>query len=204
MPLSVDSCGAVILAGGRSSRMGCCKALLHLEGESMISRLSRQLALFDEQLLSANDPNLARGLRARLVQDQYRNAGPMGGLHAALAISAKEALFCVPCDLPAFDPRLPRCMLDAYPRGAEAFICVDSAGRLHPLCGIYTKSALPALERQLTHGQYRMTAFLQQLHYARFPASEIFPDNVFFNMNTPEDYRRIAAEANAHEPAGRL
>ena len=59
--------GAVILAGGRSRRMGQCKAELVLGGETLLARTVRQLADFSELWLSANDPKLAEGLPPRFV-----------------------------------------------------------------------------------------------------------------------------------------
>lgn len=90
MGISADHCGAVILAGGRSRRMGCCKATLKINGKTMLERLSESLRSFDEQILSANDPSLAEGLPVRLVPDRYPDSGPLGGLHAALSATEKS------------------------------------------------------------------------------------------------------------------
>ena len=76
MMLSRECCGVVILAGGRSRRMGACKALLTIEGETMLSRLTRQLDDFQEKLLSTNTPALAEGLPLKPVPDIYPGAGP--------------------------------------------------------------------------------------------------------------------------------
>ena len=80
MMLSQECCGVVILAGGRSRRMGTCKALLTIEGETMLSRLTRQLDDFQEKLLSTNTPALAEGLPLKPVPDIYPGAGPLAGL----------------------------------------------------------------------------------------------------------------------------
>ena len=62
MPLTKDCCTPVILAGGASRRMGTCKALLKINGETMLSRILRQLSEFDRVLLSTGDPTLGEGL----------------------------------------------------------------------------------------------------------------------------------------------
>jgi len=194
MALTTDTCAAVLLAGGQSSRMGTCKALLTLQGETMVSRLCRQLESFQERILSANDPALSQGLPLKVVADVYRDCGPLGGLHAVLSATDREAVFCVPCDLPNFTADLPRLMLAAFPAGADAMICRDSQGDFHPLCGIYTRRLLPLVQAQLDAGERRMMALLRQVNCVYFDTTDKLPDDVFFNMNTQADLRRFQAQ----------
>ena len=155
----------------------------------MLSRLTRQLAPFSERLLSANDPELTRGLPLKYVPDIYKEAGPAAGLHAALSAASSEALFCVPCDLPNFDPALGNLLLSRFSPGVNAVICRDGSGRLHPLCGVYSKEALPVLREFLERGEFRMSAIAKALRCLVADTGSILPDSVFFNMNTPEAYR---------------
>lgn len=193
MAFPIERCGAVILAGGQSKRMGRCKALLAMQGETMLSRLTRQLSPFSELLLSANDPVLARGLPVRYVPDIYENDGPAAGLHAALSAASSDALFCVPCDMPNFDPALINMLLARFTPDADAVICRDGSGRLHPLCGIYSKRALPVLREHLEQGERRMTVILEAMDCLIVDIGSILPDSTFFNMNTPEAYRLAIA-----------
>lgn len=181
-------CGAVILAGGHSRRMGTCKALLEIGGESMLARMTRQLDGFEERLLSANDPALAAGLPVTLVPDIYPGAGPLAGLHAALSAAESGMLFCVPCDMPHFTPALPRLLLARY-SGEDALVCRDSTGRLYPLCGLYAKTVLPALEEQLRGGRHRVSELLGRIRCTVADMGGLVPDSVFFNMNTLADFR---------------
>ena len=187
MAISPDTCGAVILAGGASKRMGRCKALLPVDGQTMLERTRALLTDFDEILLSANDPALASDLPR--VTDRRPDSGPLAGLHAALCRTRKRALLCLPCDLPNLSPAVPKLLLQTMPEEAEVLICRDSTGRLHPLCGIYRTSVLPVLEACLRQGQHRVMDFVTRLPYACADTGGIVPDEVFFNMNTPEDYR---------------
>lgn len=191
MVLSTKECGAVILAGGQSRRMGQCKALLLWEGETMLARLSRQLSFFDEIFLSANDPKLGDGLPLQTVADRYPGAGPLAGLHSALSATDKQALLCVPCDLPYFSAALAEMLLNRFPDGAEAFVCRDSERRVHPLCGIYTAAALPCITEQLELGEHRVMDLFKHLKCAFLDTAPYFSDRIFFNMNTVHAYRLL-------------
>ena len=190
MAISLERCGAVILCGGQSRRMGTCKARLAVEGRPVLHRLAGALSFFEERLLSANDAALGAGLSWTVVEDRFPGLGPGAGLHAALLASKKEALLCVPCDLPAFSEQAARCLLAQFPRDCAAMVCRDSTGRLHPLCGIYTREMLPSLERRLAAGRCRMTEVLEDAPTVVLDTAGLLPDDVFFNMNTPADHRR--------------
>lgn len=196
MGISADHCGAVILAGGRSRRMGCCKATLKINGKTMLERLSESLRSFDEQILSANDPSLAEGLPVRLVPDRYPDSGPLGGLHAALSATEKDALLCVSCDLPNFTAELAALLLEHFPPDTDAMVCRDGTGQVHPLCGVYKKSVLPVLEAHLQAGNRRMVSFLEDICCVYLHTAGLVPDSCFFNMNTPETYRFLLSNTD--------
>lgn len=203
MAISLERCGAVILCGGQSRRMGTCKALLTVEGEPVLHCLAGALSFFEERLLSANDASLGAGLSWTVVEDRFPGLGPGAGLHAALLVSKKEALLCVPCDLPAFSEQAARCLLAQYPGDCAAMVCRDSTGQLHPLCGIYTREMLPALERRLSAGRCRMTELLEDAPTVVLDTEALLPDGVFFNMNTPADYHRAEEMIRIENEYGR-
>lgn len=192
MSLTYKACGAVILAGGQSRRMGRCKALLTISGETLIARLAGQLSRFPELLLSANDSALVDGLPLRLVRDHQTGLGPLAGLQAALAATKRNFLLCVPCDLPNFTAELAEAMLDAFPMDMDALVCVDSTGQVHPLCGVYAKAVLPVIESQLQQRDLRMQNLLTKLRCTCFSISPYFPDEALMNVNTPDAFEALA------------
>lgn len=188
MSISFTSCGAVILAGGQSRRMGQCKAMLDLGGMTLLDRLAAQLADFDELMISANNEAIEKLGRGRVVRDIFPGLGPLAGLHAALSHTEKAYVFCIPCDMPCFTSELAAAMLDAFPRDGLAMVCEDGTGRIHPLCGIYSKKLLSVMERRLCQEQLRMMEFLKEAQAAYFQTAGRFPDTTFLNVNTPEDF----------------
>ena len=191
MPLTKDRYTPVILAGGASRRMGTCKALLEINGETMLARIRRQLSGFERVLLSTGDPTLAEGLSVECTADLYPGMGPLAGLHAAFCAVDSEALLVLPCDLPFFTEQAAAYLLDRMPEDADALVCIDSTGRIHPLCGIYRRSVLPALEARLKAGELRVMSFLYSLNWKGLQDAEILPDKLFLNVNSPEIYRQI-------------
>ena len=191
MFLSYDSCGAVILAGGQSNRMGCCKAMLTINGETLVSRLVGQLSAFSELWVSANNPDLREGLPIRLVRDRQMGLGPLAGLQAALTVSERQFLLFVPCDLPNFTAQAAAAMLEVFPPSVDAMVCVDSKGRVHPLCGIYAKSALPIIEQQLLQKNLRLRDLLVLLRCAYFSITSHFSDKLLTNINTPDAFKEL-------------
>lgn len=181
-------CGALVLAGGHGNRMGGVeKALLLYDGETMLHRMERELAPFGEKLLSTNHPELARGTAFCPVADRWPDCGPMEGIAAALSVCRSAALLVVPCDMPGYTAALGEWLLAQGEEGWPAWVCKAADG-LHPLCGVYTKAVLPALERCLETGVYQVRQALKLAGgYAVDTAGSPFPPEVFYNLNTPEE-----------------
>jgi len=191
MSLTKDRCTPVLLAGGASRRMGTCKALLEINSETMLARIRRQLSGFERVLLSTGDPSLTEGLSVEYTPDLYPGMGPLAGLHAAFCAVDSEALLVLPCDLPFFTEQAVEYLLDCMPEDVDALVCMDSTGRVHPLCGIYRRSVLPALEARLQARELRVMSFLYSLNWKGLQDAEILPDKLFLNVNSPEIYRQI-------------
>lgn len=182
---------AVLLAGGRSLRMGCDKALLRLHGRPILQALATRLrALTDRVCLSANDPFAYAFLGLPMIPDIYPGCGPLAGLHAAMTHSTRPLLLVLACDLPGVETGFLRRMVDCS-RGFDAVIPATSDGLLHPACAVYRRTCLDAVERNLSTGQYQMLKLLEVpgLHIRRLDALDgAFADANLIDLNCPEDY----------------
>lgn len=199
MALTFENCEAVILAGGHSSRMGTCKALLPRKNKLLIRYIYDQLSAFETCCLSANDPVLDDCLGIPVIRDVYEDCGPLGGIHAALKNTKKDAVFVTACDLPFFCREIPQLMLREFPGDADAMVCIDSTGRIHPLCGIYRYRILSQIEDVLQKGNRRVMALLEQVKCEHFAIGNYFPERVLCNMNTPADYEVFQQIVCLHE-----
>lgn len=184
---------AVILAGGRSSRMGYDKAFLELDSRPIIKRQIEELSkAFDPVLVVCNQPELYAGLGVQLVQDQYPGYGPLAGIHAGLKGAPGDAVFVVPCDLPFVTAELGAQMLERL--GSADGLVLTSDGKLEPLCAVYRKSCLPVIEEYLVKKRLKVIDFYPMVNILLLPAEELVlgrpVEQVLFNINTPDDFAR--------------
>jgi molybdenum cofactor guanylyltransferase len=203
--ISSDVAG-IILAGGRSSRMGSNKALLALPGESaltFVARLTSSLSdLCAEVMLVARDEISAReytfsspNARRRVVCDQIPDQGPLMGLYSGLqAITCSHALVLA-VDLPFVRPAL-LTWLRTFPLSEEALV-PRVQGIPQVLLARYPRSILPTVEACLRAGRRDPRALLDRVP-VRFLEEEqvraVDPDlRSFVNINTPEDFQRAAS-----------
>jgi len=181
----------VILAGGRSSRMGSNKALLPYRGGLFIEAIHRQLsALFPEVLLITNTPEQYDFLPCRTAGDIFPDMGALAGLQSGLHHSETGHIFAVACDMPYLDDRLIRYLVGQRHRG-DVIIPEGECG-LEPLHAVYAKGCLPRMEASLLANRRRIVSFFDAVRVVtveRSITSAFDPDLRFFsNINTPDDY----------------
>jgi molybdopterin-guanine dinucleotide biosynthesis protein A len=150
----------LILAGGRSTRMGQDKAWLELAGAPLVEHVARRLLpLAAEIIFSTNQPLEFDELIARLpvparaVPDEHPGVGPLAGLHAGLKASNTDLVLAVATDMPFVEPRLVELMA-AHCRAADAVIPRLNAAHFdipqpEPLHALYRRRCLPAIEAAL-------------------------------------------------------
>ncbi len=102
----IADCTAVLLCGGKSSRMGFDKALLKIQGQYVILQTAEKLMeLFEEVILVTNDsqkfPKAFR--KCTIIQDMYLGKGPLGGIVTAMNYTQKAEVFVIACDIPTFE-----------------------------------------------------------------------------------------------------
>ena len=179
----------VVLAGGKSLRMGTDKALLVLDGRPLIAHVASTLqAVCEHVVLSANDSQLYQFLGLETIEDDYAERGPLGGIYSALAHSLTPAVFILACDTPYVSPELVRYIVD-YHSDADAKI-PSMKGNLHPLCGMYRRDCLTTIQERLENQQNRVQDLLSVIPTEIIPISPALPfykENLFANLNNPID-----------------
>jgi molybdopterin-guanine dinucleotide biosynthesis protein A len=182
---------AIVLAGGKSSRMGRPKALLPFDGVPLIVHTVGTLrSLFDEIVVVAAPGQDLPDMPVTLVRDEVAYQGPVGGICYGLAASTGDVAFVTSCDSAFLNPRLISHLLAQL--GGHDVVVPFWEGRLQPLHAVYRRSVLPLLDAQLARGELRPISLFDKVRTRRIEEDEIRrfdPDGEsFFNMNTPDDY----------------
>ena len=183
-------CPVVILAGGKSSRMGRDKLALPIGGRTLLeSAVSRFSDGFDEVFISVADADKYPEVAARRIVDLLPGAGPLSGLHAALATLQCDGVFLVAADLPFAQPSAAQTLIGLCGDHMASVIRLPD-GKLEPLFGYYRKSLLPDCEAAINRGDYRMTELLRSAETRFVSPGELgglWDEKMILNVNRPED-----------------
>ena len=185
----------IILAGGRSSRMGVTrKALLELGGQTLLARVIERLQdQLDPLLLSceANTSDFdAFGLP--IVPDLVSSfRGPLAGLFSALkylkALDHRNGLFLCPCDAPFIPENLVQTLLDAGQGVNKPVVVISYLGVLQPTFSLWQNHHLAVIEDAVMNkGMGGLKHVLDSLPHKIVEWTPVEP-SPFFNVNTPED-----------------
>lgn len=196
------SCSAVILAGGRGSRLGFReKALVDINGKPMIALVIESLEkVVDEIIISVRDEAQGELLKTifpnlRYAYDMYENTGPLAGILSGLSICKDEYCFIVACDMPFINEKIVN-LLFSKCRDYDAAIPRQGDGFLEPLHAVYNRMAmLKETKNSLENGETTILAPISRLNVNYVPFEEISkidPDlTTFMNLNTSEDIEKV-------------
>ena len=200
---STDRLAGIVLAGGRSRRMGHNKAAMDWDGQPMLARIVETLGQrCDAGVLVAattaspayQDLHGTGGPVAQWVTAEVPGSGPLGGLAASLqqagADGADVAFVCA-TDMPLIEVRLIDELVAGLTESVDAVVATD-AERDHPMAGIYRIGAASRIAALVEAGERRMTAALDALDTRRVTVSN---PNWLTNVNAPEDLHRLRAAA---------
>ncbi len=175
---------ALILAGGRSSRMGADKPTVEVEGRTMLQRAADfwQGAGFRVLVAVGNRAHLAGQLPAgvQAIPDLVEGRGPMAGLQAGFRLTDAELLWVSGVDMPF----LTQSAILPPPEGDA--VIYRNGDRLEPLFGVYRRTALPVIDSLLADGVGKLRLLLERLD-TRYVDAPPELAAAFRNVNTPEE-----------------
>jgi len=185
----------LIIAGGKSRRLGIDKRFLDLGGRTCIQRvLDAYQGIFDEILIAADAVGPFQSLGVRVVVDIMPGRATLGGLYTGLHYAAGEGVFAAAGDMPWINPAAIRIVLDRAHSGDIVIPNVE--GKLQPMHAVYSKACLPFLRTLVEAGTLKVQDLCKcpELRVHQIPQSAftaVDPDlRSFFNINTPDDLAR--------------
>jgi molybdopterin-guanine dinucleotide biosynthesis protein A len=192
-----DSLAAFVLAGGRSSRMGMDKAFVEFGGCTLLARvLEVTRAVINDVRIVGDTAKFTTF--APVVEDIFRDCGPLGGIHAALRASSAELNLILAVDVPFVSPALLQYLV-ARARSSDAIATVPRAdGGWQPLCAVYRREFADAAEKALRAGRYKIGAVFDDVEVQAIEEEELaragFAPGLFRNLNTKDDLETARRE----------
>ena len=181
----------VIIAGGRSSRMGVEKGLVNFGGRPLITYPVELLKLVCSNVIISANSSVFDFLELTVIADRAPGGAPMIGIYSGLLAAPDDYIFVISCDMPMIKPELLQYLIAASGE-AKAAVAWHN-GFAEPLCGIYHRDLLGELEYHIRKEKFKLITFLEKVEalYIEINDSLSFYDpNIFLNMNTPGDLER--------------
>lgn len=184
---------AVILAGGRATRMGGSdKGLIEFLGSPLVARISAAIESQAAELMINANRNLDRyqQLGYRVIQDNLAgHQGPLAGMHAALCAAAHPWLLTIPCDGPFVAADYAGKMLRAATEQKVKLAVAHDGARMQPVYSLIHRDLADSLEQFLSNGERKIDKWHAQHDFATVDFSA--EASMFININTPAQLAEI-------------
>ena len=198
----------VVLAGGRSLRLGREKALEKIEGQSLIKRTIERLPSACREVIIVTSAGQYGSISValpeyRIVADTYPGRGPLGGMYTGLLSSDTRHSLVVACDMPLLNRDLLQYLVSLAP-GYDAVVPMLN-GLTEPLHAVYSKDCKGVIERLLNGGRLGVSGLFNMVktRYVRDEEVNGFDSGhqSLFNINTVEDLAKAMTLLRHEEKA---
>ena len=191
--------GALILMGGKNSRMGGNnKGMLKYKEKTFLDCIIDIFDNFDNIYISVNNKIFDEYVEKyeseniHIVKDIYQEIGPMGGIYSVLKCCKEKYLFVIACDMPLMSKEFVQAFCDKFERDADLFMTCNEGGKLMPLGAIYSKDLLLDMEVLIKDKKYKLIELIPNNKFKKINLKELgFTDRVYHNINTPEEYKEL-------------
>jgi molybdopterin-guanine dinucleotide biosynthesis protein A len=182
----------IVLAGGRSTRMGRDKASLPFGQVTLLDHAVAIVRQVSDEVIVVCQANQSVPAGVCVAHDAVPDQGPLAGLAAGLAMARGELAVVVACDMPLVKPAVLERLVAAIGDADIAVAEVD--GHASVLCGVYRPAVASVANDLLRTGERRVTALLDRADVKRVDAAslrDIDPQlESFVSCDTPEAYQQ--------------
>src|SRR5699024_458784 len=183
---------AVVLAGGKSIRMGFDKQLLEINNRKIVEIIINKLREeFDEIIVVTNKPEYYIGLCDKMTKDIYMDKGPLAGIHAGLMEATSQYVYFVACDMPNIKLDYIRHMKKKIKDLRVKGYFTKYGSWIEPFNGFYSRKMISDIEKYLSNRNSSVNKLIEKLdiHYIKEKEARSFSPKweMFLNLNTKED-----------------
>ncbi|MDU2163168.1 molybdenum cofactor guanylyltransferase [Intestinibacter bartlettii] len=188
--------GALILMGGKNSRMnGNVKGLLKIKNSTFLEKIQETLNDFSSIYLSINDKfskeqkQNFENMGFKIIEDIYKEIGPLGGIYSSLLNCKEEYLFITACDMPFITKNSIEVLCNKVDKNTDGVVFYDKNNKLYPLGAIYSKNVLPIIEEMIEKKYYKLSYLIEKSNFVKINIEKTdIPLNVLSNINTLQEY----------------
>lgn len=185
---------AIILAGGKSSRMKQDKGLMPIQGKLMIEHIIEKVKEVTGSIIIITSDKAYLQFGLPCFADIFSGKGPLGGIYTGLLNSTSQKNLVLGCDTPFLSGHILAALRDRC--DTEDALLTEHHGKAEPLCAVYSRSCIPHFRKALEDDILKITGALQGLKtvYISFDREAWMTKEIFANINTPEElneYRNL-------------
>lgn len=175
---------AIILAGGKSSRMGEDKGLMLFEAKPMIQHIINLVKPLVKHIIIISNNNSYQQFGYPVFEDIIKDKGPLAGILTGLQQSTTAKNLILSCDVPFVNEALLELLLT---QADDVDVVIpEKENRTHQLIGVYDKSCIAIIKEELANDRLKLKLAINKLNHRIIDANGI-DARVFHNINTKED-----------------
>ena len=183
---------AIVLAGGKSSRMGADKGFIDLNGSSFMARILENVTpMVHKTIIVSNDPSYDV-FNVKRVSDIIPDSGPLAGIFTGLFYSESEVNLILSCDVPLINGTILNTLMEGYDAKSDV-TQLQSQGKTMPLIALYKKQCMHPCLESLKKGERRLTTVVRQLK-TKTIVLEANLEPLVRNINTLDELKAIRHE----------
>lgn len=190
LPAGRQGITAIILAGGKSTRMNKDKGLVVFNGKMLVQHVIDSLNMITGNIIIITSNNGYNQFGYPCIEDELKERGPLGGIYTGLIHSPTIKNLVVGCDMPFLSKNIFSGLINNCDDTDALF--AEHKGKVEPLCAIYDRNCIPHLRSRLEQNQLKITDAFEGLktRVISFDNEDWFKGNEFANINSIDELNK--------------
>lgn len=178
---------SLILIGGKNTRMnGLKKAFIEYKGYTFLEHSINSVKNISKVYLSVENIQNYENLSYTLIQDEYEEIGPIGGIYSGLKFIDADLIIVIPCDMPTINENIIYKLLLNYDE--KPVVLCENNGKINPLIAIYTKNDFKIIQKMIEEKNYKMKCFFDIVEHTKVVIND---ECIKYNINSPSDLKKL-------------